>query len=147
MENKIQNLDEKWSEKRMFRVGYGKFPYIILKAGYATFMQIPIHFNAGGDFDNYPGTHIDEVSNAELDAYQKEKKGILHQRIINQCQRIKTKIETDFNKTCSICLVEGPDTAFYFHNDTAVFSNSIPYGGTLLTQDNKIIAMNTAHYI
>lgn len=147
MEIKIQNLDEKWFEKRMFRIGYGKFPYIILKAGYAMFMQIPIHFNVGGDFDTYPGTHIDEVSNAELEEYQKEKKGILHQRMINQCQRIKTKIETDFNKECSICLVEGPETAYYFDKETITFSPKIPHGGTLLTQDNRILAMNAAHYI
>lgn len=146
MEHKIQNLDEKWSEKRMFRSGYGKFPYIILKAGYAMFMQIPIHFNAGGDFDTYPGTHIDEVSKAELEEYQKEKKGKLHQILLDHCQRIKTKIETDFNKECNICLVEGPETAYYFDKETITFSARIPNGGTLLTQENKILAMNTAHY-
>ncbi len=50
MENNTQNLDEKWYEKRMFRNGYGKFPYIILKAVWAMDMQIPIHFNANDNF-------------------------------------------------------------------------------------------------
>ena len=147
MEIKIQNLDEKWYEKRMFYNRYGKFPYIILKAGYAMFMQIPIHFNTNGDFDNYPGTHIDDVSEADLVDYEKDKTAELHNRLIAHCQLIKNKIETDYNKPCSICLVEGPETAYYFDKDAITFSTSIPRGGTLLTQENKILAMNVEHYL
>ncbi len=147
MEIKIQNLDEKWYEKRMFYNAYGKFPYIILKAGYAMFMQIPIHFNTNGDFDNYPGTHINDVSEADLVDYEKDKIAELHNRLITHCQRIKNKIETDYNKPCSICLVEGPETAYYFDKDAITFSTIIPRGGTLLTQENKILAMNVEHYL
>ncbi len=147
MEIKIQNLDEKWYEKRMFYNTYGRFPYIILKAGYAMFMQIPIHFNTNGDFDNYPGTHINDVSEANLVDYEKDKTAELHNRLITHCQRIKNKIETDYNKPCSICLVEGPETAYYFDKDAITFSTSIPRGGTLLTQENKILAMNVEHYL
>ena len=147
MEIKIQNLDEKWYEKRMFYNTYGRFPYIILKAGYAMFMQIPIHFNTNGDFDNYPGTHINDVSEANLVDYEKDKTAELHTRLITHCQRIKNKIETDYNKPCSICLVEGPETAYYFDKDAITFSTSIPRGGTLLTQENKILAMNVEHYL
>ena len=147
MDINIQNLDEKWYEKRMFYNGYGKFPYIILKAGYAMLMQIPIHFNIKDDFDNYPGTHIDEISEAELTEYQRDKTGKLHNRLIKHCQRIKDKIETDYNKHCNICLVEGPETAYYFDKYDITFSTNIPRGGTLLTQDNKILAMNVEHYL
>lgn len=73
MDINIQNLDEKWFEKRMFYNGYGKFPYIILKAGDAMFMQIPIHFNTNGDFENYPGTNLDDISDELLADYKKEK--------------------------------------------------------------------------
>jgi hypothetical protein len=37
---------------------------------------------------------------------------------------------------------------FYFFEESEItFSTSIPYGGTLVTQENKIIAMNVQHYI
>lgn len=147
MDFNIKNLDKKWYEKRMFYNGYGKFPYIILKAGYAMFMQIPIHFNINDDFDNYPGTHIDEISEAELTEYQRDKTGELHNRLIEHCQRIKDKIETDYNNHCNVCLVEGPETAYYFYKDDINFSTNIPRGGTLLTQDNQILAMNVEHYL
>ena len=46
MTNKNQKTeDSNWHEHKMFKDGYGKFPYVILKVGYALFMQIPIHFN------------------------------------------------------------------------------------------------------
>jgi hypothetical protein len=147
MENNTQNLDEKWHEKRMFNNGYGKFPYIILKAGWAIYIQIPIHFNANDNFENYPGTHLNDVSEAELSEYKKDKTAALHNRLIEHCKWIKNKIEADYNKPCKICLVEGPKTAYYFDKDDISFNDSIPSGGTLLTQANNIIAMNIPHYI
>ena len=95
MEIKIQNLDEKWYEHRSFLIGYGKFPYIILKAGHATFMQIPIHFNTNGDFVNYPGTNIDDISDELLAEYQKDKTAKLHNRLLQHCQWVKNKIESE----------------------------------------------------
>jgi len=147
MEIEIKNLDEKWYEQRKFPNGYGQFPYIILKTGHAMFMQIPIHFNAHGDYVNFPGTIIEDVCEEDLTAYLTDKTSALHDRIIAQCQWIKTKIETDKNRTCRICLVEGPAIAYYFEEDKITFSNSPPNGGTLFTQQNKIIAMNVQHYI
>ena len=104
MEIKIQNLDEKWYEKRMFYNAYGKFPYIILKAGHAIYMQIPIHFNTNGDFDNYPGTHISDVSEADLVDYEKDKTSALHDRLINHCKWLKARIESEKNRETRICL-------------------------------------------
>lgn len=147
MDENKQVLEKNWYEHKLFIRGYGEFPYIILKAGYATFMQIPIHFNANGDFVNFPGTHLDNVSEAELFSYQKDKTSSLHNRLIELCERIKNKIELDRKSECSICLVEGPETAYYFKENSFVFNASIPRGGTLITQENKIIAMNTEHYI
>lgn len=144
----IQNaLTENWYEHKLFLNGYGKFPYIILKTGYAIFMQIPIHFNANGDFDNNPGTNIDGVSSQEIAEYEIDKKSELHDRIIAHCKWVKSKIEADKNREARICLVEGPETAYYFEGDSVTFSDKIPYGGTLVTQQNKILAMNIDHYI
>ena len=147
MENKIKNLDEKWYEHRQFPKGYGQFPYLILKTGHAMFMQIPIHFNTKGDYANYPGANIEGISDQELAEYQLNKTAPLHDKIIEKCKWIKNKIETDKNKPCRICLVEDPNTAYYFEDDQITFSNRPPHGGSLLTQENKVIAMNVQHYL
>jgi hypothetical protein len=70
-----------------------------------------------------------------------------HNRLIDLCQRIKNKVEADRKKPCRMCLVEGPETAYYFEEDEINFNESIPSGGTLLTQGNEILAMNVPHYI
>lgn len=146
-ENHNVNLKENWYEHKLFINGYGKFPYIILKNGYAIFMQIPIHFNSNGDFDNNPGTSIDGVSSQEIADYEVDKKSKLHDRLIAHCKWVKSKIEADKNREARICLVEGPEAAYYFEGDSITFSDKIPHGGTLVTQQNKIIAMNVDHYI
>jgi hypothetical protein len=143
----IKNLDEKWYEHRLFINGYGKFPYIILKTGHAIYMQIPIQFNTNGDFVNNPGTNIENVSSQSLSDYEIDKKSELHDRIIEHCKWVKSRMGTDKNRQARICLVEGPEIAYFFEESEITFSTSIPYGGTLVTQENKIIAMNVQHYI
>ena len=101
IEKKIQNKPLQYQD---FKKGYGKFPYIILKTGYAIYMQIPIHFNTNGDFDNYPGTHINDVSEANLVDYEKDKTSALHDRLINHCKWLKARIESEKNRETRICL-------------------------------------------
>ena len=60
--NELEVIENKPFQHQNFINGYGNFPYIILKTGYAIFMQIPIHFNANGDFVNYPGTSLEDIS-------------------------------------------------------------------------------------
>jgi hypothetical protein len=148
MDNNSKNTENKnWHQHQMFINGYGKFPYVILKVGHAFYMQIPIHFNKKSDFVNYPGTHINGISEVEIENYLKDKTAPLHEKIIAHCQWMKNKIETDKGKAVKMCLVEGPETSYYFDEEGISFSKNIPGGGTLLTQDNKIIAMNVNHYI
>ena len=140
--------------------GYGKFPYIILKtrfclihanyitgSGYENHIQIPIHFNTKGDFDNYPGTNIENISEELLDDYRKDKTSELHDIIIKHCQSYIKKIEADKKLDARICLVEGPEIAYYFDGDEINFTNVIPTGGTLATLQNYIQAINVNHYL
>ena len=53
MKNTIQNLDELNFEKKISRIGYGNFPYLLYKSSPATFTQIPIHLNKPNDLENY----------------------------------------------------------------------------------------------
>jgi hypothetical protein len=146
MKIKILDLDN-WFQKRNFIKGYGKFPYIIIKTDYKAFMQIPIHFNANDDFINYPGIHINNISNDVLSIYELIKTSELHETLIDVCITTKKSIEENRKNPCVICLVEGPEIGYYFEEDKITFNSSIPSGGTLVTAENQILAMNTHHYI
>lgn len=144
IEKKPQNQPLQYQD---FKKGYGKFPYIILKTGYAIYMQIPIHFNTNGDYINFPGTNLNDISEALLADYNKDKTSELHDRLIAHCKWLKAKIESDKNREARICLVEGPEIGYFFEGDEIIFTNSIPSGGTLVTQQNDVLAMNANHYI
>jgi hypothetical protein len=144
----IQNLDDKWFERRAFPIGYGKFPYIIIKTDYKALIQVPIHFNAeNDDYINYPGIQINNVSKEDIAEYEKDKNNALHDQLIEVAKTTKASIEENRKAPCILCLVEGPEIGYYFENDTVSFNKSIPSGGTLVTQENKIIASNVKHYI
>lgn len=148
MEITIQNLDEKWHEKRMFLNGYGKFPYIVIKTDYKTLIQVPIHFNADtNDFVNYPGIHINNIGKDVIAKYKIDKTSELHNELIEVFKTTKASIEKNRNAPCILCLVEGPKIGYYFKEDKITFNESIPSGGTLITSDNKILALNVEHYI
>lgn len=130
-----------------FPKGFGSFPYIVLKAGYALYMQIPIHFNVENeDVKNYPGTHVNNIDQHIIDQYQADKSSTLHDILIEHCQNLKNKIESDTSKPARLCLVEGEKIAYYFDEDQINFGESIPKGGTLITNSNQIIGMGIKHY-
>ncbi|MBU3681085.1 MAG: hypothetical protein FGM16_03995 [Flavobacterium sp.] len=147
MKIEIQNLDDKWFEKRNFKIGYGKFPYLLIKTDFNAFMQIPIHFNVNDEDLNYPGIHINGISEAELSAYEIDKSTELHDKLIEVAKSTKKSIDEKRNDSCSLCLVEGPKIGFYFIENRIEFHESIPAGGTLITSENQILAMNVPHYI
>lgn len=148
MKNNIQNLDDKGLfERRSFLQGYGKFPYIIYKSGHAIYMQIPIHFNKNNDFDNYPGIHINGIDAYSLEEYYKNFKGELHDVLIERSIWVKNQIEEQTKKAVKICLVEATDEAHFFDGDEIKFSSEIPSGGTLISEDGKILGMNVNHFL
>lgn len=136
-----------WWEHTKFINGYGNFPYVILKIGHSLYMQIPIHFNKNHDVINYPGSHINAISETDLNVYENNKLSLLHDKIIEHCQRMKNKIEADKQKTIKMCLIEGPTIAYFFDENGIKFSTDIPSGGVLLTVDHKVIGMNIKHYL
>jgi len=144
--NELEVIENKPLQYQDFKKGYGKFPYIILKTGYAIYMQIPIHFNTNGDYINFPGTNLDGISEELLTEYENDKLSEIHDRLIEHCKWVKSQMETEKNLEAKICLVEGPEIGYFFEGEEVTFTNSIPYGGTLVTQQNDVIAMNANHY-
>lgn len=60
---------------------------------------------------------------------------------------MQNRIDSKIKEPSKICLVESPEIAYYFDGNKVTFSSIIPNGGTLLSQKNKIIAMNVSHYL
>lgn len=134
--------DEDPFELNNFLPGYGIFPYVMVKTGYALYMQIPININKNYDLVKFPGKNITAVS----EEVQKDSERFL-EVLIEHTQKMKTKIENDKKIQAQLCLVINPSECYYFSNDTIKKSNKIPCGGTLVTQENKVIAMNREHYL
>ena len=62
-------MKTQWRQHRLFKPGYGEFPYIIIKVGHALYMQIPIHFlkeSEEVDIKKHPGTQVRNVKEKVL---------------------------------------------------------------------------------
>jgi len=141
-----ERVQENQNQFTNFPVAYRKFPYVIIRRFSAFYTKIPIHFKTVGDEIYYQGITFENVSDELLSEYDKDITSALHDIIITQCQRYKARLETIQNNPVRLCLVEGPETAYYFEGDEVNFSEVIPSGGLLITQDQKTLALNSNHY-
>lgn len=142
------NYINDFNQNVVFPKGYGRFPYIIIKAGYALFIQIPIHFNVeNNDVENFPGTHVNGIDEKLIKIYAYDKFSPLHDILIEHCRLIKSKIEADKGQPVRLCLVEGENEAHYFEANSDFPSTSIPLGGTLITQAHGVIGLVSDHFI
>ena len=131
-----------------FPEGFGKFPYIILKAGYALYMQIPIQINPDSDdLNKFPGTHLNDIDPFLIEAYRKDNTSVLHDILLEHTEAIKEKIEADKKRPVRLCLVEAENRAYYFEGNEVLFKSSIPSGGTLITQTEGVIGMGVPHFL
>ena len=143
-------MKTQWYQHRLFKPGYGRFPYIVLKVGYAQYMQIPIHFLGEGqpvDIKFHPGTQVRDVPEILLKADRETQIEYLHEQILEVTLMVITKIRVYSKKEPEACLVLAKDKGYYYKQGVFEHSQSIPTGGTLLDQLNNIIAMNVEHYL
>jgi hypothetical protein len=143
-------ITEEQFEKRNFKVGYGNFPYLIMRVSHAVYMQIPVHFikeGNEGNVDVQPGSHVKNVAAEIIEQEKKEQIRLLHDEMIELTQRIFEKVKTERGITPRMCLVEGQHSAYYFEDGEIKFNKSIPSGGTLIDQSHSILAMNIPHFI
>ncbi len=137
----MKKIDEKNLSKLKsdFPPGYGEFPYILVKNGYARYIQIPICRGCKYE-QTYKGcVFISEKENPDhvlkrehnLGALMQVRKGSFH-----------------INKTYfPLCVVEGPEDAVYVNEQGITTENlSIPKGVVLLTGNLAILSMYDPHY-
>ena len=125
------------------RLGYGQFPYIILREGAGIYRQIPIHFGLNNP-DTQEGLILriddcDTLESIEIKCDQAlkkiiNKKPVLFNHRINYEQRFIMS-----NRKLCGCVVYSPDSVIYRSSNGEVLnkSTSIPWGGTLLSLCNE----------
>ena len=136
------------------RLGYGQFPYIIIREQAGIYRQIPIHFRL---------TNPDTQEGIILQVDDCDSHEILETKCDEALKRIITKQPVLFNRrinyeqACIIpnrklsgCVVYSPDNVIYRSFDGEVInkSASIPWGGTLLSLcDERIEFEEGNHFI
>ena len=136
----MKNLNvDHLKKKSDFPPGYGKFPYVIVKMGYARYLQIPIHRTSKAEDSSLKGIFISEKEEPNFKLKREHDLDALMQ--VRQQHYEKSEIYLP------MCLVEGPEEAVYVDEQGNVSeSSSIPKGGVLLTATHEIISMYGRHY-
>lgn len=134
------------------RLGYGQFPYIIIREQAGMYRQIPIHFGLNNP-DTQEGLilQVDDCDTHETledkcdEALKRiiTKKPVLFNRRINYEQGCIIP-----NRKLSGCVVYSPDNVIYrsFDGEVVNKSTSIPWGGTLLSLCDEHIAFEEGNH-
>lgn len=130
------------SKLEPFMLGYGLFPYIIIKDGFDKYMQIPIHINQYIDRINFPGTYLTGIE----EEVQKDTDKFTDVLLV-RTQKVKEIIEKNQKLEIQVCLVLSPTECYNFDKKTVLKSDTIPTGGTLVTQHMEIIVIFRKHYL
>jgi hypothetical protein len=117
--------------------GHGKFPYVIVRMFSGIYMQMPIH--------------LVKEHTAKMNGIVVQTKDFgnneNHQFLIEVATNYKLHLDSKGKRKHRICLVLGPNSAYYFEEDRMKYSTSIPSGGTLVNSQQQVIAMNKPHFI
>lgn len=125
-----------------FSEGYGIFPYLIVKRGYALYQQLPIQLQPGIERnESIAGLvvgipHEETRTYAELQHDDDFRKTLL---------AVAQHVHEDVKLPC--CLVLGPTDAIYFTEEGLTPNKSIPAGGTLLNAAGQPIQLSAPHYL
>lgn len=144
---KYNSEKENWHEQHL-NPGYGQFPYIIVKIGYATYKQIPIHFRKDGKvvgINNCPDKQVDDGSENPLSLSRENLTPLHEDRILDEAAFIIERTAAYLELEPKGCVVFGKNRALYYNNGKFTESTSIPSGGILLGHEN-IIGMHVSHY-
>lgn len=124
-----------------FPEGYGIFPYLIVKRGYALYQQLPIQLQHGGK-SYIPGQLVVGLPPEEHRTYVDL---LFDDDFRHTLLELAQHVFASVNKPC--CLVFGPKDAVYFTEDGPLPHQSIPSGGTLLNAKGKPIQFSVPHHL
>ena len=119
-------------------LGYGTFPYVILRVTGVVYMQFPIHFYEGKNPEK-PGLRV------RVDSLANEKQNF--SSLFNVVRQFHQQINPVEAKALKMCLVLAPYVAYFFEDNAFTFSDEIPEGGSLIDSNYKVLALNSVHFI
>ena len=134
------------------RLGYGQFPYIIIREQAGMYRQIPIHFN-NEELNTKDGIYVkleskDSYENIEFNCVETLKEFLLQNK--SPYSHIKSESNWIFigKNQREGCVVFNPEQAVYlnYQGETINTSNTIPWGGTLISISDHIIQSNDRHF-
>ena len=119
-------------------LGYGTFPYVILRVTGGVYMQFPIHFYEGKNPEK-PGLRV------RVDSLTNENQNF--SSLFNVVRQFHQQINPVEAKALKMCLVLAPYVAYFFEDNAFTFSDEIPEGGSLIDSNYKVLALNSVHFI
>lgn len=134
--------------RSLCHLGYGTFPYIIVRERSGIYRQIPIHFFP---FSNkLDGLFLDGCHTKSTKEIRKNCVELLRSTIKKENNKPATNKQSKDSslRTKEGCIVFNPYEAIYFDCEGKFIcrSESIPSGGTLLRVDGEIIQYENRHF-
>jgi len=139
-------------EREFYERGYGKFPYILIRVGSGLYKQVPIHFG-NSNKSSLEGYFIDE-DDFSPDQYKSICRNALKEVLedencVHNLPRPKDNmifhLESSEPKK-SGCVVTSSDYCVYSTNGDFNESDSLPWGGTLLSLANEIMEFEDGNH-
>jgi len=118
--------------------GYGRFPYLILRINSGVYMQFPIHFYT---------TEIPDLPGLRVCVADTEHEKNNFSSLFGVVQRFNAQINPVDKTIFKLCLVLTPRLAYFFEVRCFTLSEDIPFGGSLINSEYKVLALNSAHFL
>ena len=133
-------------------LGYGTFPYIIIREMIGMYRQIPIHCSIQELLER-EGVLVNISEDESEDVFEEKCLDTLKRIITSQdVITIKRNIEENWifldNRKIEGCVVFSPNRAIYLDSGGNIKSESksIPWGGTLVSMCGEKIITSCRHY-
>lgn len=148
--------------KHFHSLGYGQFPYLLVRNAPALYTQIPIILDYSPEMKEGIIIILDDYENMDelIDKVFMTWVDIIEGKPVFTCSRLNSNVYNLFSSAiiCPIqdriegeaCLVTSEDSCYYFQveHPSVKYSNSIPRGGELQTMRfEKIHFPNDDHFL
>lgn len=132
-----------------FPKGYGRFPYLIVKAvKTAPFIQVPIRLGNESDKGDFEGILISDFPHTKADLSKDEVADLWIDRLIQESEKEYQKRCAESNREFYVFAVLSPDISYGINKSGKFFSSTIPSGDSLKTVNGfDIKTLHGQHYL
>jgi hypothetical protein len=135
------NSNPATSHVHSFPEGYGIFPYIIVKKGYAIYQQLPVGFGRLQGSLQHDGLYVQLTAEEKRDYDVLKNDNVFREKLTELAKTVFKHVEVP------CCLVFDKQDAVYLSTAGVTTTQSIPRNGTLIDASGKILQMAAKHYL